>query len=194
VSEIFAIQLTAVATLGLAAFALATAILAYMAWRKQSREVSDQADMLKLQAKELRQVSAEREQEAQERHRAQAAKVYVWEVPAHVVVDGEDIPEVTIEARVRNTSMQPIYDIRFEWGASATGVRVGRCEPIMMPDAMASDRPDCPPGGGPDPSDAAAAVTFRDRAGVWWRARAHGEFEELSVPPADTTSRRENDS
>jgi hypothetical protein len=37
-SEIFAVQLTAVATVALAVLALATAVLGYAAWRKQSRE------------------------------------------------------------------------------------------------------------------------------------------------------------
>jgi len=34
--------------------------------------------MLKLQADEFRQLSAEREREAQERHRGQAVLVYMW--------------------------------------------------------------------------------------------------------------------
>lgn len=52
-SLIFAAQLTAGATLALAILALATAVLAFMAWRKQSREVRDQAKMLKLQSDQL---------------------------------------------------------------------------------------------------------------------------------------------
>ncbi len=45
-SEILSVQLTAAATLALAVLAFLTAALAYLAWRKQSREVSDQAEML----------------------------------------------------------------------------------------------------------------------------------------------------
>lgn len=49
----FAAQLTAVATLALAVLALATAVLALLAWRKQSKEVTDQAEMLDLQRRQL---------------------------------------------------------------------------------------------------------------------------------------------
>lgn len=54
--------LTAIATLALAVFALITAVLAFMAWCKQSREVRDQVEMLKVQAERLaedRKVNAE---------------------------------------------------------------------------------------------------------------------------------------
>jgi hypothetical protein len=49
-SLIFATQLTAVATTVLAAFAIVTAVFAILAFRKQSREVSDQAEMLQVQS------------------------------------------------------------------------------------------------------------------------------------------------
>jgi hypothetical protein len=52
-SEIFTEQFTAVANAVLAAFAIVTAILAGLAFRKQSREVSDQAEMLNLQRRQL---------------------------------------------------------------------------------------------------------------------------------------------
>ncbi|MFY9773197.1 MAG: hypothetical protein WAK28_01345 [Trebonia sp.] len=52
-SEIFAGQLTAVANVVLAAFAIVTAILAGLAFLKQSREVHDQAEMLRIQAEQL---------------------------------------------------------------------------------------------------------------------------------------------
>lgn len=86
-SEIFSVQLTAAATLALAVLALLTAVLAYLAWRKQSREVSDQAKILRLQAEELGQAAAEREREANERRRAQAELVYTWHAPVHVELD-----------------------------------------------------------------------------------------------------------
>jgi hypothetical protein len=52
-SPIFATQLTAAATAVLAVFAIVTAIYAVRAFRKQSKEVSDQAEMLKLQSSRL---------------------------------------------------------------------------------------------------------------------------------------------
>src|SRR5215467_4190988 len=91
-------EVTAIATAVLAAFAFATAILAGLAFWKQSREVHDQAEMLKLeseqlteqrklnaeqakvlelQASELRESLEERKREAAERYRAQAVQVFI---------------------------------------------------------------------------------------------------------------------
>ena len=53
VSVIFANQLAAVATVALAVFALAAAILAGLAFWKQSKEVSDQAEALQVQSSRL---------------------------------------------------------------------------------------------------------------------------------------------
>jgi hypothetical protein len=113
-SETFAAQLTAAATLALAVLALATAILAFMAWRKQSREVSDQAEMLRLQAEEFRQLATDREREAQERRRAQAAQVYVWikSLPPDLDLD---LDPYRVVARVRNASPQPVYRLHCRW-------------------------------------------------------------------------------
>jgi len=130
-SLIFATQLTAAA---LALAALATAILAFMAWRKQSREVSDQAEMLELQrrqladqqtatakqaevlelqAAELRESLAERKREAKEKHSAQAAQVTAWfgqQVRMNGTISGWG-------AMVRNASNLPVFDVRisFDW-------------------------------------------------------------------------------
>jgi hypothetical protein len=89
-SLIFATQLTAIATAMLAAFAIVTGIYAIRAFRKQSKEVSDQISMLgiqsdrlaeqrkinaeqlrvlALQAGELRESLAERKREADLQHR-----------------------------------------------------------------------------------------------------------------------------
>lgn len=185
VSEIFSVQLTAAATVALGVLALLAAVLAYLAWRKQSKEVSDQAEMLKLQAEELRQAAAEREREADERRRAQAELVYMWYAPVHAEVDGKAIPTMTVEAYVRNTSPQPIYDLRFEWQVF-TGVldRVDDetdCgEAPLMPGATASARAPVEPRlMAAWLQDASAAATFRDRAGTWWRTHASGFLEEL---------------
>ena len=52
-SLIFATQLTAIATAVLAVFAIITAVYAVRAFRKQSKEVSDQAEMLQVQSSRL---------------------------------------------------------------------------------------------------------------------------------------------
>lgn len=98
-SDIFAEQLTAVANVVLAVFAIITAVLAGLAFLKQSREVRDQAEMLglqrqqleaqqadsarqaevlELQAEELRGSLRERKREAEDRSRSQAAAVVAW--------------------------------------------------------------------------------------------------------------------
>ena len=169
-SETFAVQLTAVATLALAALALATAILALLAWRKQSREVRDQAEMLRLQAEELSQVSADREREALERHRAQAVQVYVW---GSLEDDGSGLV-----AYVRNTSEQPVYDVTLH--SEPDGIVRTWVEPLM-------------PGTevsrfyafkeGVTAFDTWIALTFRDRADVLWRTWPNGRLEELPKRP-----------
>jgi hypothetical protein len=72
-SLIFATQLTAVATAALAVFALAAAILAALAFRKQAQEVGI------LQRQSTR--------EAQEHRMAQAARVYTG-IPRTVSIHG----------------------------------------------------------------------------------------------------------
>jgi hypothetical protein len=52
-SLLFATQLTAIATAALAVFAILTTIYAVRAFRKQSQEVHDQAEMLQVQSKRL---------------------------------------------------------------------------------------------------------------------------------------------
>lgn len=123
-SEIFAVQLTAVATLALAILALATAVLAFMAWRKQSGEVRDQAEMLRVQSEQLaedRKINAEQirvlglqaeelERVAREKRRAQAVQVYMH--GPRVELSGGSI---SYTVRLRNTSVLPVYDPRFAW-------------------------------------------------------------------------------
>lgn len=164
-SVVFATQLTAVATLALAVLALATAVLALLAWRKQSREVSDQAEMLRLQADALRQVSADREREARERRRAQAVQVYMW--------DTHD--NVELVYHIRNTSQRPVYDFRLEWldaEPDGTGVRHQLREDPLMPGEehtcswLLADIP---------PRISTIHAIFRDSAGNWWAMRPSEE-------------------
>jgi hypothetical protein len=61
VSLLGATILTAIATTVLAVGAIVTAVLAYRAFRKQSREVSDQAEMLDLQRRQLAEQAAARD-------------------------------------------------------------------------------------------------------------------------------------
>jgi membrane protein implicated in regulation of membrane protease activity len=92
--------ITAIATVGLLAGAVVTAVYVIRAFREQSKAVRDQASMLKvqsrqlteqqtinekqivvleLQAKELEESRKEREREAEQRKMTQAAKVFLMQ-------------------------------------------------------------------------------------------------------------------
>lgn len=165
-SIVFATQLTAVATLALAVFAFATAVLALMAWRKQSREVRDQGEMLRLQAGEFRQLAAEREREAAERRRAQAVLVYTW-----VARQDKD----TMVAHMRNTSQQPVYEVALH--GAPEGATTRWMEPLMPGQEVSHVIPE-----GTD----RVTFTFRDRADIRWEAWPNGQLHELRPPPAST--------
>jgi hypothetical protein len=123
-SLIFATQLSAAATTVLAVFAFTTAILAYLAFRKQSREVRDQAQMLKvqsdqlkeqqkineLQAADLRASIKQRKLDADERRREQARVVSAW------IGKTRDDPDRNggmrqISLELINGSPEPIYGL-----------------------------------------------------------------------------------
>jgi hypothetical protein len=92
-------EITAIATAVLATFAIITAIVAYMAFRRQTQEVG----ILQQQMKEQQDVLA---REARERHRAQASRVFI----------ALAIPQQgPARFNVVNTSEQPVYDVEIEW-------------------------------------------------------------------------------
>jgi cbb3-type cytochrome oxidase subunit 3 len=91
-------EISAIATAALALFAVITAVFAFLAYRKQDKEVTDQAAMLKvqseqleeqrkinaeqtqvlaLQASELAESLSERKREAEQRRRAQATQIFI---------------------------------------------------------------------------------------------------------------------
>ena len=182
-SLIAATRITAIATAILAGFAIVTAIFAFLAFRKQSAEVTtlqrqleDQKDLnekqtpvLVLQAKELQESLDERKREAAARRRGQASRVFIWEEGTT-----DDIGEpATLTAHVKNTSDQPIYDLITSWHlGSAPHVRYERAKPLM-PGAEDSDDEQPMPAGA-NPYEFGAVAFFRDAAGVTWRARPGG--------------------
>ena len=119
-SEIFTEQVTAVGNIVLAAFAIITAVVAGLAWRAQGRQLKGEI--------------AERRREAEERRRAQAVQVYIWQEPPTVTSAVDKPPEATITARVRNTSQQPVYGLEMNWhrwGKDDFGTRSVRVTPLM---------------------------------------------------------------
>jgi hypothetical protein len=170
-SLIFATQLTAIATAVLAAFAIITAVVAYMAFHRQTQEVG----ILQQQMKEQQDVLA---REARERHRAQASRVFVS------LDCGDEHPA---RFNVANTSDQPVYDteIRWRYKTARTGFiqhsRLGTILPGERPVIEASPHRK-PTGSAPDPDDDFTILIFRDAAGVMWVRALDGDLSELGTP------------
>jgi cbb3-type cytochrome oxidase subunit 3 len=202
-------EITAIATAALAAFAIFTTVFAILAFRKQSKEVSDQAAMLKvqsdqleeqrkvnaeqtrvlaLQVKELGESLEERRREALERRSSQASQVFVREERYTYHAVGKP-PEKDITVYVRNTSKQPVYEVWFSWHSGGRPYTQYRRDEPLMPNGQDRDSAQVPTEA--DPDKFGAAVIFRDRAGVWWRAHPDGRLDEVepgsepsSMPPS----------
>lgn len=161
-SLIFATQLTAVATLALAVFALAAAILALLAWRKQSREVSAIEQQLQLQRDQA-------DQERAQRRRAQASLVYVLIEPRPFNGDIQDMREA---ACIYNTSRQPVYDIALMLD-NGTDQRL-----LALRPGETYDRP----GLGTDyiTRKRPVSIRFRDSFGIYWLRDLDGQLSEES--------------
>jgi len=199
--------LTAIATLALAVFALATAILAFMAWRKQSREVSDQARMLRvqsgqlelqrqnleeqqktaakqaevleLQAAELRESLEERKREAEGTRSAQASRVFL--ILDMTPLDLRRDPEwVTVTAEVVNRSDQPAYSARINWPSGTVLSDAWAPNPESLGDVLPgkSIQTSRSYPTGWDRDLSDLAFRFTDAAGVGWVRRANGYLGE----------------
>jgi len=206
-SLIFATQLTAVATTVLAVFAIVTAVFAILAFRKQSKEVSDQASMLaiqsnqiteqrrinekqttvlELQADELRVSLRQREREDAERHREQASRVFIQTMTGsdsripqtQPAIDG--LTHEAVTARITNTSVQPIYDVIIGWrrGTAPWG------EPdhvgVLMPNEAKELIRGLPVDLHPTVNRSlfGAVARFRDAFGARWLLRPNGQLDE----------------
>jgi hypothetical protein len=212
-SEIFAGQLTAVANVVLAVFAIVTAVLAGLAFRKQSREVRDQAEMLRIQADQLaedrkvnaeqirvlglqavalEQAAADRERAAQDLRSDQATRVFVWgtvvENPmasAYLPRENIEVPLKSIAAYVKNTSSQPVYEVSVAWPSSWGPSYQPDHLSALMPGEEREFRCGLPTSPLSVAERAPREITFRfrHRAQVWWRCRTDGRLEETERPP-----------
>jgi hypothetical protein len=200
-SEIFAEQLTALANVVLAVFAIVTAVLAGLAFLKQSREVSDQAEMLdlqrrqldaqredsvrqmevlKLQAVDLRESLEERRREAGERRKEQAAHAFLTEERRHANPGTITGGIAYIKITVTNNSGEPLYDARLRWHLG-DGSSYGDPNPenlgTILPGCDVSKSRSFPLEANLE--GCGAVLEFRDAAGVKWLRRPDGQLSEV---------------
>jgi hypothetical protein len=179
-SDHVATQLTAVFTGILAVGAIVTAILAFLAFRAQSKEVG----LLQRQNK----------REACDRRRAQVSRVFIWQevveeagqsqqspVPAAVDL-ASGVRQVRLITHVRNTSEQPVYELVIMSTDRSTTFTKKREKEVLLPGAADVEHArwaQAPSHLPPDRDLYDAKVEFRDSAGVRWLRCLDGELTEL---------------
>lgn len=220
-SSLLAAQVTAVGTAVLAFFAVVAAVFAYLAFRKQSAEVATlqqqakdqseqlrlqrqqfeeqrssnarQAEVLDLQAKDIRESLATLERDEAERRKAQAARILFWDErttrrQARIRVLGGDQPSAQVDpqqrihvAYVKNNSEFPISSLEFRWHLGTADI--GQPDRILQlrPGGEESRSRPVDPGDG-DPVVGLlrfeAVLVFRDASGVRWLRKPDGELLE----------------
>lgn len=142
-----------------------TAFYARNAYREQSRqtrEVRDQTRLLQEQAN----------RDIMQRRRAQATQVFTWVQMRPY--DGND-KDMRPAACIKNASEQPVYNIELGLGIGA-GKGSDRTLPVLIPGEDYELV-----GLGTDFADGGHQIwiTFRDSAGVGWRATSDGQLSEL---------------
>jgi hypothetical protein len=180
-------EITAIATTVLAAFAFITAILAGLAFRKQSREVRDQAKMLMIeserfaeqrklnaeQAKVLELQASELRESLEERKRGQAARVFIgatWHPEDPEIGEPSFCTPAVVNARDF-----PAYDSQI-WYPSDTDHAY--TSGTVLPGEKADPYPRG--HGFSSAQDAIGSVvfTFRDVAGIRWVRMPDGILKE----------------
>lgn len=200
-------ELTAIATAVLALFAFTTAILAGLAFWKQSREVSaierqvndqeeltrQQAALLKIQGRQLELQQKQFDQQADERRRAQASRVFIWTehgsdpraTDDHTATE-EPAPFGLI-AHIRNTSEQPIYELTIDWGPEKPSSMEDERFPVLMPgdqkDLFQPWPDEIDPARDPWFLKLAPIARFRDAAGLRWGLTEDGQLDENPAEP-----------
>jgi hypothetical protein len=187
--------LTAVGTVVLAVFAIVTAWYARRAYLAQSKQLQDQITLnkeqtgvLKLQARELDESLTERKREREERHRAQASRVFIWQGrgpilsgPPAALARGAN-GGGSVVAHVVNTSEQPIYDVIIGWFNGDHPENPVHLDKPIMPGDEYSATITVPLKR--DPERYEATAHFRDATKVNWRIWTDGRIEEQQANDA----------
>jgi hypothetical protein len=144
-------EITAIAIAVLAVGAIVTAVLAYMAFRKQNQEIV----LLQQQVQD----------EAFVRRSGQASRVMFSEGLA-MDPDGGEEADISITLTVTNCSDLPIFDVSFLWWRRGEGkVGTWRSVGVIPPGADASREERFK-------SAVTTGVFFRDAAGLTWRRKS----------------------
>lgn len=142
----------------------------------QREATTAQGEVLSLQASDLRESLEERKREAERRHRAQAASVFISQ---QVMLPGSYYQSTSFngpaaKVQVRNASGQPIYDAELVWRRGSASWGDPNPEPLgtLMPGADETQVREYPPDTNMDVSG--AILRFTDAAGVKW---IHGQMD-----------------
>jgi hypothetical protein len=177
---------------------MVTAVFAYLAFRKQSDQLSEerkfnkeQMCVLSLQADELKAAQLERRQEAQSRRREQAAQVFFsikFREQAMTELGVVGVARLdTYEVIVVNNSELPVWDLVVRWHRGTApwnyeGSSDDR-QAVLFPAKQSFTRVQRV-NGERFPPDASAVIEFRDASGLHWRRRSNGELDELGADVA----------
>jgi photosystem II stability/assembly factor-like uncharacterized protein len=206
-SLLTATQVTAIATAVLAALAIVTAVFAILAFRTQSEQLAEQeavnrqqAEVLDLQAKELRESLDERKREAVERRGAQAQLVAATLGAEERSADGPEAGRTA--TNLINSSPEPVWAlviaiVLIQGAAPATTeawLELRKRDPaVRLPITTVST---LPAGkhrvwvrgtawAGLLSGRAGVEVAFTDRASNHWIRRAKGQLEPLPEDPIE---------
>lgn len=135
---------TAIATIILAAGAILTAVLAFLAFRKQTAELVILQEQAKVDQEDRR-------HEATERRRERAAMVYLTVAFDKGLRDNPEVimvsREPSVTATVHNSGKQPVYDVRVHWVDASSGVQAGAEDKLatIAPSIKKTPGEPCPP-------------------------------------------------
>lgn len=146
---------------------------------------ASELEVLVLQASELKDSISERQAAREQRHRAQAARVFISQEV--VLADkttawfeakaGREAPP-SVTATVHNKSDDPAYNVQLRWhrGSASHGDPNPESLPPVMPGGTASRLREFPADSDFDRDG--AVVVFRDAAGATWLRRPDGDLQE----------------
>jgi hypothetical protein len=179
-------EVTAIATMVLAVFAVVTAAFAIFAFYKQSHEV----DIL----------IEQNDRDIRDRRRDQASRVFIW---AEAGSSPQDQIVTALTTHIKNTSARPVYDgllaYRNSYGHMEASLH-GSVFRVLMPDdqvetSNAFRQPVPVAEFLRDNSRFQARLRFRDAAGVFWELDSDGQLKEMSsleggIPSSGRRARR----